>query len=740
VTILNTLIQSNLFDNSLPIKIKDKMYRPILTITKNRKGVLDVDPIKGCTFGTRAYPNGGCYEDCYAYKIAKRYGIDFTKSVNRQFSGLWHRTTLTKLIIAYKSKWYRMGTAGDPCHDWKHTISICRDFRWAKKIPVIITKHWVQLSDKQIDDLRWLSATINTSISGLDTDKEFYYRLEQFNKLKNCGINSVLRIVTCEFGNSIWAKECKEKQDYLLSLRPMIDNPLRPSKNNHHVLNGDIATESRNDSVGGGKLVSLHTKHLYLSYCETCPDQCGVDPDHLPLKWNEEEIMGMSQINIFDKSVKFEYVQAVIGSGYEKDVATLAIEDGIAHRAARKNMQIHSAIILKINNEFSGFMTFQNNDICNEFCLLQSVIKPEYYNPELYRDMVVEVLKQNKNNYPAIITTDPHSKFETPKLFESIGFQTYLEMSGYHYMVKGSLEDIRMKLLAHITMTNVWNPNGANWLKVKKEWNRKINEAGEKQGIQNPLYASRDGCWQGTNGFANVVTGHAHNGNASVLDPVVCEVVLRFFMPANGKSVYNPFGGGVQFGFISGSYGYKYIASEIRQNQCDANNMICSDVKTAKWLKSNSAEYIPEEMFDLVFCCPPYYKVEKYIDYDGVVPDGEINSFSTYADFRKALFSGYKISIDHLNENCFIVIMTGDSRDNKGGYYCSEAETELFLKECGLTIYNRIVYVESEFTRLAHAKKTLNTRKFPKREQKIIVAFKGDTSLIKNLYRPLGRL
>ncbi|GAG41643.1 unnamed protein product, partial [marine sediment metagenome] len=92
------------------------------------------------------------------------------------------------------------------------------------------------------------------------------------------------------------------------------------------------------------------------------------------------------------------------------------------------------------------------------------------------------------------------------------------------------------------------------------------------------------------------------------------------------------------------------------------------------------------------------------------------------------------------NDGCFFVVMTGDSRDSKGGYRCAEAETELFLRDSGLSIYNRVVYVEGEFTRLAQAKKTLNYRKFPKREQKIIVAYKGDTAKIGERYRKVGRL
>jgi hypothetical protein len=93
---------------------------------------------------------------------------------------------------------------------------------------------------------------------------------------------------------------------------------------------------------------------------------------------------------------------------------------------------------------------------------------------------------------------------------------------------------------------------------------------------------------KGTNGFSNVVlskkvvsdgkiehkNGKSLNGNASVLDPTACEIILRMFMPKSGVRVYNPFGGGVQMGFVAGGCGFEYLSSEIRQNQCDANNAI----------------------------------------------------------------------------------------------------------------------------------------------------------------------
>lgn len=77
---------------------------------------------------------------------------------------------------------------------------------------------------------------------------------------------------------------------------------------------------------------------------------------------------------------------------------------------------------------------------------------------------------------------------------------------------------------------------------MKKEWNVKIEAAGEKHNVLNPKYASREGAWMGDNGMSNVVLatkvieegkvkdvkGKSFNGNVSVLDPVACEVILRF--------------------------------------------------------------------------------------------------------------------------------------------------------------------------------------------------------------------
>jgi hypothetical protein len=734
---------------SEPVAHGARTFGSALTVSVNHKGVIDVDTVKGCTFGMRAYPGTGCYGECYANKIANQYGIKFEVTVKRGFIDHWeHRDRIIRELLNQPATWYRIGTMGEPCHAWAHTIRVIKSLRPSRKTAVIISKLWVPLSDDHLSKLLDLDVVMNVSVSGLDTDEELAPRVAQIERMRKAGLNTVARVVSCNFGTSEWARAANAKQQFLMTLVPVIDNPLRAGSSNPRVISGDILVEKRPDSIGGGKLVSLHAPGVHLGHCSECTEQCGV-VGAFNSTIDKGEAVGQAELFAAVKikkpktnavNVEFRYVKTVIGSGFEADVAALAIEDGIAHRAARKNMQIHSAIILLVEEAFAGFMTFQVNETIGEFCMLQSVIRPDLHTDELYRLMVKEALLHNEHGFPALMTTNPKSKFETPKMFESLGFVTYLKMSGFEYMLLGDLAYARMKILAHITMTNVWNSVKGDWLRLKKEWNENIEKAGVDKGVPNPTFATREGCWQGESGFANVVTGRSHNGNASVLDPVACEVILRFFMPKNGRRVYNPFGGGVQFGFVTGASGYEYLASEIRKNQCDANNALCSQFPGVRWEQGDSSTFTPDGTYDLVFTCPPYYRVEKYIDYDGASPDGEINSLPTYGEFRDTLFAGYAKAIEHLRDNGFIVVMTGDSRDKNGGYHCHEAETEVFFKSQGLSVYNKIVYLEAEFTRLAQAKKTLNMRKFPKREQKIIVAYKGKVDAIKDEFAPIGRL
>lgn len=266
---------AQLFEDSESQGMGFRQYKNILTAVENQKGVLDIDTVKGCTFGMLAHPNGGCYDECYANKIASRYGIDFSVAVSRKMSHkVWRDVFCT--VRDFHASWYRIGTAGDPSHDWENTISVCEQLNGTGKIPVIITKHWVKLSDAQIFRLKQVSAVVNTSISALDTDSELTYRIRQISRLKTHGVESVSRVITCCFSDSEWGMNAKVKQNYLLSLTPVIDNPLRATRSHPRVASGDILLTRVDEAVGGGKLISLHDQSVYLGTCKNCPDQCGV--------------------------------------------------------------------------------------------------------------------------------------------------------------------------------------------------------------------------------------------------------------------------------------------------------------------------------------------------------------------------------------------------------------------------------------------------------------------------------
>lgn len=264
-----------LFNETEPDNAGGRRYLPILTAVENGKGVLDVDTVKGCTLGMQAYPTGGCYGECYAAKTATRYGIDFTHSVTRQMNHRSWRDVFC-LVRDHSATWYRIGTAGDPSHDWENTVAVCEALVGTGKTAVIITKHWETATDEQLHRLKAVFAVINTSTSGMDSNPEIYHRVGQIGRMQSFGIVSVCRVVTCEFGDTEWGRECLEKQNYLLSLEPSIDNPLRASQLNQRVISGDIILTKRQESRGGGKYVSLHSESVYLGTCATCPDQCGV--------------------------------------------------------------------------------------------------------------------------------------------------------------------------------------------------------------------------------------------------------------------------------------------------------------------------------------------------------------------------------------------------------------------------------------------------------------------------------
>lgn len=262
-----------------------KQYKSIIFLSKNERGIWDLDTIKGCESGLLENPKG-CYNDCYAFKTAKRYGIDFSKSIERYFENETHRNLIVKQIEKIDMPFIRIGCSGDPSENWEHTINIIKQIKENSQLSlfdissknqiVIITRHWKTLTDKQLNELKKYNICINTSVSALDNERLINKSLFEYNRLKPY-CKSILRIVSCDFNEqNETGKIMAEIQRKLFKEENTIDTVFRPSSKNEFVLNG-IINVKKMGFMKSKALVSKYNKKTFLGKCNNCLEMCGLN-------------------------------------------------------------------------------------------------------------------------------------------------------------------------------------------------------------------------------------------------------------------------------------------------------------------------------------------------------------------------------------------------------------------------------------------------------------------------------
>jgi len=262
-----------------------RTYGSKIALTKNSRGVYSLDPILGCASGM-ANSKDGCFNDCYAYRISRIYGYDFSISVERHFESKIHVEQIKKEIQSIPMPFIRMGTMGDPSENWEHTISIIeaiskeenllfdKSYFKSKQI-VIITKHWKNLTKDQLCRLAKFNVCINTSISVLDKKEILINGLKQFHRMKKYA-KSILRIVSADFNSENQdGLELKNLQTKIMNKYKCLDTVLRVRKNNPMVLNGTIKIQE-GKFLGKNSLLSKANKRAYVGKCSTCKEMCGV--------------------------------------------------------------------------------------------------------------------------------------------------------------------------------------------------------------------------------------------------------------------------------------------------------------------------------------------------------------------------------------------------------------------------------------------------------------------------------
>ena len=265
---------------------------------------------------------------------------------------------------------------------------------------------------------------------------------------------------------------------------------------------------------------------------------------------------------------------------------------------------------------------------------------------------------------------------------------------------------------------SVLNTSRPYWIERKKMWKALIGDSGETR--KYTLGAKRNLYTQMTEGV-------------SVLDPVLAELVNHWFLPnKKDNKILDCFAGDTVFGFVSGHKGNAFRGIELRKEQCDLNNERTKefDVKYFNDDGQNVLKHVDEKSMDLLFSCPPYFDLEVYSKLEN-----DASNQKNFPSFVKILENAFTDSLKCLKDNRFAVIVIGDVRNKKTGYYYDLiGEIIKIMRGNDYDIYNHIILYDRVGTAAMMARPYMKNRKLPKVHQNILVFYKGDTKKIKDFF------
>ncbi len=105
-------------------------------------------------------------------------------------------------------------------------------------------------------------------------------------------------------------------------------------------------------------------------------------------------------------------------------------------------------------------------------------------------------------------------------------------------------------------------------------------------------------------------------GSTSSFDPVLCELIYRWWTPAFG-TILDPFAGGCTRGIVATILGRDYHGVDISQTQIDANEEAAARLQThmradARWWLNDASRWQPDVEADAIVTCPPYGTLERW--------------------------------------------------------------------------------------------------------------------------------
>lgn len=242
-----------------------------------------------------------------------------------------------------------------------------------------------------------------------------------------------------------------------------------------------------------------------------------------------------------------------------------------------------------------------------------------------------------------------------------------------------------------------------------------------------------------------VATGHA--AGTSIFDPVLCELLIRWYS-APGHRVLDPFAGGSVRGLVAARLDRAYTGIDLRAEQVEANERQADDwagrgligpdknhpdlgLPIPRWLVGDSRvlrDLVPAtEAFDLMLTCPPYFDLEQYSD-DPADLSRAANYETFLADYRECLAA----ATDRMAPNAFAAIVTGAVR-NRRGYVCDlPSDTTRIMESLGWFLYQDAVLAALMSTAsLRAARGFVALRKLARVHQMVGVYHRGNLDAVR---------
>lgn len=228
----------------------------------------------------------------------------------------------------------------------------------------------------------------------------------------------------------------------------------------------------------------------------------------------------------------------------------------------------------------------------------------------------------------------------------------------------------------------------------------------------------------------------------SVFDPVLCELMYRWFN-VDGGSIVDPFSGGATRGAVASVIGCNYFGIDIRPEQIAENQrqyQLLGDKRKgiAEWQVGDAKDIesiCGDRKFDMVLSCPPYLDLEKYSDNEADLAN------MSHDEFFKSYSHIINASAKLLKPNRFAVFVVGNVREKGFAQSLFVEKTVKAFIDAGMVLYNHLILVTPMALKAVTCRKSMGTRKVGLVHQDVLVFTNASSNqAIKDNFPPIKSL